>query len=190
MCPALLRRSLLLSSPPRDSGARGGGLPRPVEEPRPLGRSVPREVAAVGRSIFSLVLRPYLEVHPGQREPPEREPETVGVGWGPAGFAPIDADPGLVGSWSRTRATAQPFCRLAAEHGSWRDPSVALVVAAVLPWPGVARHPWADDASFPQSPNEDIDLVTQVLVALEMYSCNGLGLMDFAVPPLAQVGRP
>lgn len=29
--------------------------------------------------------------------------------------------------------------------------------------------------------------MTRVLVALEMYSCNGLGLMDFAVPPLAQV---
>ncbi|XP_044924407.1 cilia- and flagella-associated protein 46 isoform X2 [Mustela putorius furo] len=40
-----------------------------------------------------------------------------------------------------------------------------------------------------QSPNEDIDSVTQVLVALEMYSCNGLGLMDFAVPPLAQLVR-
>ena len=43
-------------------------------------------------------------------------------------------------------------------------------------------------ASFPQSPNEDINSVTRVLVALEMYSCNGLGLMDFSVPPLAQVG--
>lgn len=30
--------------------------------------------------------------------------------------------------------------------------------------------------------------MTKVLVALEMYSCNGLGLMDFTVPPLAQVG--
>lgn len=40
----------------------------------------------------------------------------------------------------------------------------------------------------PQSPNEDISSVTRVLVALEMYSCNGLGLMDFTVPPLAQVG--
>ncbi|VTJ70318.1 Hypothetical predicted protein [Marmota monax] len=38
-----------------------------------------------------------------------------------------------------------------------------------------------------QSTNEDISSVTRVLVALEMYSCNGLGLMDFAVPPLAQV---
>ncbi|XP_025774064.1 cilia- and flagella-associated protein 46 [Puma concolor] len=38
-----------------------------------------------------------------------------------------------------------------------------------------------------QSPNEDINSVTRVLVALEMYSCNGLGLMDFSVPPLAQV---
>lgn len=32
--------------------------------------------------------------------------------------------------------------------------------------------------------------MTRVLVALEMYSCNGLGLMDFTVPPLAQVGVP
>ncbi|XP_043453885.1 cilia- and flagella-associated protein 46 isoform X3 [Prionailurus bengalensis] len=38
-----------------------------------------------------------------------------------------------------------------------------------------------------QSPNEDVNSVTRVLVALEMYSCNGLGLMDFSVPPLAQV---
>ncbi|XP_045665372.1 cilia- and flagella-associated protein 46 isoform X6 [Ursus americanus] len=38
-----------------------------------------------------------------------------------------------------------------------------------------------------QSPNEDINLVTRVLVALEMYSSNGLGLMDFTVPPLAQL---
>lgn len=30
--------------------------------------------------------------------------------------------------------------------------------------------------------------MTRVLVALELYSCNGLGLMDFTVPPLAQVG--
>lgn len=30
--------------------------------------------------------------------------------------------------------------------------------------------------------------MTRVLVALEMYSCNGLGLMDFTVPPLIQVG--
>jgi hypothetical protein len=30
--------------------------------------------------------------------------------------------------------------------------------------------------------------MTRVLVALEMYSCNGLGLMDFTVPSLAQVG--
>ncbi|EDL17863.1 mCG128871, isoform CRA_b [Mus musculus] len=38
-----------------------------------------------------------------------------------------------------------------------------------------------------QSTNEDISSVTRVLVALEMYSCNGLGLMDFTVPPLVQV---
>ncbi|KAM7074050.1 cilia- and flagella-associated protein 46 isoform 1-T1 [Molossus nigricans] len=38
-----------------------------------------------------------------------------------------------------------------------------------------------------QSTNEDINSVTRVLVALEMYSCNGLGLMDFTVPPLAQL---
>uniref|UniRef100_I3N1T0 Cilia and flagella associated protein 46 n=1 Tax=Ictidomys tridecemlineatus TaxID=43179 RepID=I3N1T0_ICTTR len=38
-----------------------------------------------------------------------------------------------------------------------------------------------------QSTSEDISSVTRVLVALEMYSCNGLGLMDFTVPPLAQV---
>ena len=41
-----------------------------------------------------------------------------------------------------------------------------------------------------QSTNEDIGSMTRVLVALEMYSCNGLGLMDFTVPPLAQVGVP
>ncbi|CAN0555915.1 unnamed protein product [Rangifer tarandus platyrhynchus] len=38
-----------------------------------------------------------------------------------------------------------------------------------------------------QSTNEDISSMTRVLVALEMYSCNGLGLMDFTVPPLAQL---
>ncbi|KAF6107967.1 cilia and flagella associated protein 46 [Phyllostomus discolor] len=38
-----------------------------------------------------------------------------------------------------------------------------------------------------QSASEDISSVTKVLVALEMYSCNGLGLMDFTVPPLAQL---
>lgn len=43
---------------------------------------------------------------------------------------------------------------------------------------------------FFQSTNEDISAVTRVLVALEMYSCNGLGLMDFTVPPLGQVGYP
>lgn len=41
-----------------------------------------------------------------------------------------------------------------------------------------------------QSTNEDINAITRVLVALEMYSCNGLGLMDFTLPPLAQVGFP
>nr|XP_031529914.1 cilia- and flagella-associated protein 46 [Vicugna pacos] len=34
---------------------------------------------------------------------------------------------------------------------------------------------------------EDISSVTRVLTALEMYSCNGLGLMDFTVPPLAEL---
>ncbi|XP_016061813.1 PREDICTED: cilia- and flagella-associated protein 46 [Miniopterus natalensis] len=38
-----------------------------------------------------------------------------------------------------------------------------------------------------QSTNEEINSVTRVLVALEMYSCNGLGLMDFTVPPLAHL---
>ncbi|XP_008581370.1 PREDICTED: tetratricopeptide repeat protein 40, partial [Galeopterus variegatus] len=38
-----------------------------------------------------------------------------------------------------------------------------------------------------QGSNEDINAVTRVLVALEMYSCNGLGLMDFTVPSLAQL---
>ncbi|KAM8780319.1 LOW QUALITY PROTEIN: cilia- and flagella-associated protein 46 [Rhynchonycteris naso] len=38
-----------------------------------------------------------------------------------------------------------------------------------------------------QSTSDDVSSVTRVLVALEMYSCNGLGLMDFTVPPLAQL---
>ncbi|XP_047615394.1 cilia- and flagella-associated protein 46 isoform X9 [Phacochoerus africanus] len=38
-----------------------------------------------------------------------------------------------------------------------------------------------------QGTNEDVTSVTRVLVALELYSCNGLGLMDFTVPPLAQL---
>ncbi|XP_045425210.1 cilia- and flagella-associated protein 46 isoform X3 [Lemur catta] len=41
--------------------------------------------------------------------------------------------------------------------------------------------------SILQGTSEDIGCVTRVLVALEMYSCNGLGLMDFTVPPLAQL---
>ncbi|ELW67298.1 hypothetical protein TREES_T100016876 [Tupaia chinensis] len=41
-----------------------------------------------------------------------------------------------------------------------------------------------------QSTNEDISSVTRVLVALEMYSCNGLGLMDFTVPSLPQMAHP
>ncbi|XP_021083734.1 cilia- and flagella-associated protein 46 isoform X2 [Mesocricetus auratus] len=40
-----------------------------------------------------------------------------------------------------------------------------------------------------QSTNENISSITRVLVAIEMYSCNGLGLMDFTVPSLAQVVR-
>nr|KAF6455331.1 cilia and flagella associated protein 46 [Rousettus aegyptiacus] len=40
-----------------------------------------------------------------------------------------------------------------------------------------------------QGPDEDIGSVTRVLVALEMYLCNGLGLMDFTVPPLTQLVR-
>uniref|UniRef100_A0A2K5ZBY5 Cilia and flagella associated protein 46 n=1 Tax=Mandrillus leucophaeus TaxID=9568 RepID=A0A2K5ZBY5_MANLE len=38
-----------------------------------------------------------------------------------------------------------------------------------------------------QGTNKDVSSVTRVLVALEMYSCNGLGLMDFTVPSLAQL---
>ncbi|XP_059517976.1 cilia- and flagella-associated protein 46 [Myotis daubentonii] len=38
-----------------------------------------------------------------------------------------------------------------------------------------------------QGTNEDINAVTRILVALEMYSCNGLGLMDFTVPSLANL---
>uniref|UniRef100_A0A2K6BDB7 Cilia and flagella associated protein 46 n=2 Tax=Macaca TaxID=9539 RepID=A0A2K6BDB7_MACNE len=38
-----------------------------------------------------------------------------------------------------------------------------------------------------QGTNEDVSSVTRVLIALEMYSCNGLGLMDFTVPSLAQL---
>ncbi|XP_066095942.1 cilia- and flagella-associated protein 46 isoform X1 [Saccopteryx bilineata] len=38
-----------------------------------------------------------------------------------------------------------------------------------------------------QSTNDGVSSVTRILVALEMYSCNGLGLMDFTVPPLAQL---
>ncbi|XP_007935070.1 cilia- and flagella-associated protein 46 [Orycteropus afer afer] len=38
-----------------------------------------------------------------------------------------------------------------------------------------------------QTVDKHITLVTKVLVALEMYSCNGLGLMEFSVPPLAQL---
>ncbi|XP_069095869.1 cilia- and flagella-associated protein 46 isoform X1 [Pleurodeles waltl] len=35
--------------------------------------------------------------------------------------------------------------------------------------------------------NEGQNLMTKVLVALEMYSCNGLGFMDFTVPTLSQL---
>ncbi|XP_070288236.1 cilia- and flagella-associated protein 46 isoform X2 [Myotis yumanensis] len=40
-----------------------------------------------------------------------------------------------------------------------------------------------------QGTNEDINAVTRILVALEMYSCNGLGLMDFTVPSLANLQK-
>ncbi|XP_074855679.1 cilia- and flagella-associated protein 46 [Carettochelys insculpta] len=35
--------------------------------------------------------------------------------------------------------------------------------------------------------DENADPITKVLVALEMYSCNGLGLLDFTVPSLSQL---
>ncbi|XP_078499587.1 cilia- and flagella-associated protein 46 [Lissotriton helveticus] len=35
--------------------------------------------------------------------------------------------------------------------------------------------------------NEGQNLMTKILVALEMYSCNGLGFMDFIVPTLSQL---
>ncbi|XP_074153317.1 cilia- and flagella-associated protein 46 [Sminthopsis crassicaudata] len=38
-----------------------------------------------------------------------------------------------------------------------------------------------------ESTNESQAQMAKVLVALEMYSCNGLGLMDFNLPPLPQV---
>ncbi|XP_012590268.1 PREDICTED: cilia- and flagella-associated protein 46 [Condylura cristata] len=38
-----------------------------------------------------------------------------------------------------------------------------------------------------QGASEEVSSVTRVLVALEMYSCCGLGLMDFTVPALPQV---
>ncbi|XP_038599783.1 cilia- and flagella-associated protein 46 [Tachyglossus aculeatus] len=38
-----------------------------------------------------------------------------------------------------------------------------------------------------ENSNGGQDLMTKVLVALEMYSCNGLGLMEFAVPSLTQL---
>ncbi|XP_049646414.1 cilia- and flagella-associated protein 46-like [Suncus etruscus] len=38
-----------------------------------------------------------------------------------------------------------------------------------------------------QAASEKVGAVSKVLVALEMISCSGLGLMDFNVPPLAQV---
>ncbi|XP_078006794.1 cilia- and flagella-associated protein 46 isoform X2 [Phascolarctos cinereus] len=40
-----------------------------------------------------------------------------------------------------------------------------------------------------ESLNESQGRMTKVLVALEMYSCNGLGLMDFNLPSLTQVLR-
>ncbi|XP_060027023.1 cilia- and flagella-associated protein 46 isoform X2 [Erinaceus europaeus] len=46
---------------------------------------------------------------------------------------------------------------------------------------------WPRLGTEEQGISEDISAVTRVLMALEMYSCNGLGLMDFTVPPLSQV---
>ncbi|XP_074088215.1 LOW QUALITY PROTEIN: cilia- and flagella-associated protein 46 [Macrotis lagotis] len=49
---------------------------------------------------------------------------------------------------------------------------------------------WTSQQSLvlsPQSISENQVRMTKVLVALEMYSCNGLGLMDFNLPSLSQV---
>nr|XP_033697747.1 cilia- and flagella-associated protein 46 [Tursiops truncatus] len=57
------------------------------------------------------------------------------------------------------------------------------VKAKQLLWQQIGPRLGTDE----QSANEGINSVTGVLVALEMHSCNGLGLMDFTVPPLAQL---
>ena len=88
-----------------------------------------------------------------------------------------------------------------ATTASWRQtfPVIAPIVAEepLCHWAHIPSIPGspapgltASVTSSHQSTNEDINCMTRVLVALEMYSCSGLGLMDFTVPPLAQVGVP
>lgn len=72
------------------------------------------------------------------------------------------------------------------EHGVISK-KMAQISTAFPPFPGQLYTP---SLLSLQGTNEDINSITRVLVALEMYSCNGLGLMDFTVPPLAQVGFP
>ncbi|XP_026968831.1 cilia- and flagella-associated protein 46 [Sagmatias obliquidens] len=68
--------------------------------------------------------------------------------------------------------------------GSIRQQLIATwVKAKQLLWQQIGPRLGTDE----QSTNEGINSVTGVLVALEMHSCNGLGLMDFTVPPLAQL---
>nr|XP_031317921.1 cilia- and flagella-associated protein 46 isoform X2 [Camelus dromedarius] len=90
--------------------------------------------------------------------------------------------------------TALEVCEFALNLASGLGPEEAVPLCAwqqlVATWVKtmqlLQQQVWPRLGADEQS-TEDISSVTRVLTALEMYSCNGLGLMDFTVPPLAEL---
>ncbi|XP_072828265.1 cilia- and flagella-associated protein 46 isoform X4 [Vicugna pacos] len=90
--------------------------------------------------------------------------------------------------------TALEVCEFALTLASGLGPEEAMPLCAwqqlVATWVKtmqlLQQQVWPRLGADEQS-TEDISSVTRVLTALEMYSCNGLGLMDFTVPPLAEL---
>ncbi|XP_057361386.1 cilia- and flagella-associated protein 46 [Manis pentadactyla] len=102
---------------------------------------------------------------------------------------PVPLDPGAA---SKVR-TAMEVCEFALNLTGNSVPKEAVPARAwqqlIATWvkaKQLLRQPIGLDVGE-QSTSKDMNSVTRVLIALEMYSCNGLGLADFAVPPLAQL---
>ncbi|EPY85357.1 hypothetical protein CB1_000385007 [Camelus ferus] len=118
-------------------------------------------------------------------------------GLGPEEAVPLCAWQQLVATWVKTMQLLQQqvWPRLGADEQvgargpgagpGWRrvqQASGPVLVSSIRErWGGWSPHTRACRST------EDISSVTRVLTALEMYSCNGLGLMDFTVPPLAEL---